>query len=131
MANRIYDADTELVDIDGVSVSATTSSTGVNIEGTTVGDKAYLALLNVSVATGTFDGANNFTLQLEVSDAIGGTYVAVGGVVTVLATGVYEVAIHSEEINLATADADFFRVTATKVGTTATDITYGCHLSVA
>jgi len=131
MAQRTYDANTEIVDIDGVSVSATTSSTGVNINGTNVGDMTYLALFNVSVASGTIDASNYFTLQLEVSDAVGGTYVAVGGPVTVTSTGVFEVAVHSEEIEKAITSADYFRVTATKTGTTATDITYGCHLAAA
>ena len=131
MAQRTYDANTEIVDIDGVAITATASSTGVNIDGTAIGDKAYLALFNVSAATGTIDGSNYFTLQLEVSDAVGGTYVAVGGPVLVDSTGVFEVAIHSEEIAKATASADFYRVTATKTGTTATGITYGCHLAAA
>ena len=131
MANRTFDAGSEIVDIDGVAIAATTSSTGVNIDGTAIGDKTYLALFNVSVAGGTIDGSNYFKLQLEVSATLGGSYVAVGGPVTVTGTGVFEAAMHSEEIAKATAAADFFRVTATKVGSTATGITYGCHLSVA
>lgn len=131
MAQRTYDANTEIVDIDGVTPTATTSTTGVNIDGVAIGDKTYLALLNVSAAAGTIDGSNYWTLALQVSDAVGGTYVTVGNVITVLATGVYEIAVHSEQINNAVANADFFRVTATLVGTTATSVTYGCHLAVA
>jgi len=131
MAQRTFDANTEVVDIDGVTPTATTSTTGVNINGLAVGDKTYLAIFNVSAIAGTVDGSNYWKLQLECSDALGGTYAVVGDVLSITAAGVYEIAFHSEQLNNVTAAADYFRVTATLVGTTATSVTYGCQIAEA
>jgi hypothetical protein len=114
-----------------VAPSATTSTTGLNIVGLNVGEKSYSAIFNVSAIAGTVDGSNNWTLQLEVSDLVGGTYHAVGNAVEVLASGDYTISFNSEQIEHEITGADFFRVTATKVGTTSTSVTYGCYLTKA
>lgn len=114
-----------------VTPTSTTSTVGLGIDGLAVGEFSYAAIFNVSAIAGTVDGSNNWILQLEVSDAVGGTYAPVGNPITVLEAGDYTVGLTSEQVNFATADADFFRVTATLVGTTATSVTYGCYLSKA
>lgn len=112
------------------AVSVTASCTGVNIVGTNLGDASYAVKLIASATTGTVDGSNYYTLQVEVSDAVAGTYVGVGEAITLPATaGTYEIGLTAAQINHATADADYFRVTATKVGTTATAVTYTAFVS--
>lgn len=115
--------------VEGANPSATTSETGLNVVGANVGEKAYSAVFAVSAIAGTADASNNFSLQLEVSDALGGTYVALGNPVVPLVTGNYQIGFTSEQVENLVAGADFFRVTATKTGTTNTDITYDCYLT--
>ncbi len=111
-------------------VGATASCTGIELPGLAVGSKSYVAVIDTTVTTGTVDGANYYSLQLEVSDAVGGTYVAVGNPLVLPATADrYHVGFTSEQINDLVADADFFRVTATKEGTTATAVTYTAQIS--
>lgn len=128
MANRIFDA-LGLITEDEV-VSVTASCTGFNIVGLNIGDASYVAVINTNAPTGTVDGSNYYSLQLEVSDAIAGTYVAVGNpVVSPVAASSAQVGFTAEQINLLVDGADFFRVTATKVGTTATAVTYTAFVS--
>lgn len=110
------------------AITATDVSTGVNIAGLDLGEKAYGAEFGVSIVAGTADASNNFSLQLEVSDTVGGTYHAVGNPVVPLASGAFVIAFSSEQLADLISPASFFRVTATKTGTTNTGITYGCSL---
>ncbi len=123
MANKTFD-DSGLIAEDEV-VGATATCTPVNIDGCALGTAAYAVVINTSVSTGTVDGSNYYTLQVNVSDATGGTYVALGDAIVLPATaGQYQVGFTSEQLNGLTADADWFSVTATKTGTTATAVTY-------
>ena len=126
MANKTFDALGLIVE-DEV-VGATASCTGANIDGLSVGDASYLVALQTTVTTGTVDGSNYYTLQVQVSDAVGGTYANVGEALTLPAT--YQIGLTAEQINHATSGADYFRVTATKVGTTATAVTYTAFVSM-
>lgn len=128
MANKTFDLLGLIAEDEVVSVTA--SCTGANIVGQNLGSASYVVVLNTSVTTGTVDASNYYTLQVEVSDAVAGTYVALGEVTTLPATaGQYQIGFTSEQLNRLTADADFFRVTATKVGTTATAVTYTAFVS--
>ena len=128
MSNKTFDSLGLIAE--GEVVSTTASCTGVNIDGLALGSASYVAVINTNAPTGTVDGSNYYSLQLEVSDAIGGTYVSVGNpVVSPVAASQAQVGFTSEQVNLLTADADFFRVTATKVGTTATAVTYTAFVS--
>ena len=111
-------------------VSVTASCVGANIVGLNIGSASYVAVINTNAPTGTVDGSNNYSLQLEVSDLVGGTYVAVGNpVVTPVAGQSAQIGFTAEQINLLVDGANFFRVTATKVGTTATAVTYTAFVS--
>ena len=79
MANKTFDSLGLIVE--DAAVTTTASCTGVNINGLSVGSAEYVAVLTYGATTGTVDGSNYYTLQLEVSDAIGGTYKAVGDAV--------------------------------------------------
>jgi len=132
MAQRLRALDENLVIAEGEAVTVTASCTGVNIEGVNVGENEIVALITSGAVTGTVDGSNYYSLQLEASDALAGTYVAVGNpVVAPAAGGRAQVGFTSEQLNELVPDADHFRVTATKVGTTATAVTYTAQLTKA
>lgn len=128
MANKTFDLLGLIAEDEVVSVTA--SCTGANIVGQNIGSTNYVVVLNNSVVTGTVDGSNYYTLQVEVSDAVAGTYVALGEAITLPATaGQSQVGFTSEQLERLTTGADYFRVTATKVGTTATAVTYTAFVS--
>lgn len=128
MANKTFDLLGLIAE--GVVVGATASSTGANIVGLNVGSASYVAVVNASATTGTVDGSNYYSIQVEASDAVGGTYVAVGNALVLPAVaGEYQVGFTSEQLEGLVAGADYFRVTATKTGTTATAVTYTAFVS--
>ena len=112
------------------AVTTTASTTGVNIVGLGFGEATYACNFNVSVVTGTADASNYHLLQLEVSDAVGGTYTPIGNPVKCLAVGNYNIAFSAEQLTTSNATPNFFRVTGTKVGTTVTSTTYGAYLTL-
>lgn len=128
MANKTFDLLGLIVEDEAVTVTA--SCTGAGIDGLNIGSASYVAVINNGVVTGTVDAGNYYSLQVEVSDAVGGTYVPVGEVIVLPATaGQHQIGFTSEQIEGLVTGADFFRVTATKVGTTATAVTYTAFVS--
>lgn len=128
MANKTFDLLGLIVEDEAVTVTA--SCTGVNIVGLNLGSTNYVAVINNSAVTGTVDGSNYYSLQVEVSDAVGGTYVSIGEAIVLPATaGQSQIGFTSEQLERLTTGADYFRVTATKVGTTATAVTYTAFVS--
>lgn len=128
MANKTYD--TLGLIVADEAVTATATCTGANIAGLNVGSASYVAVINTSAVTGTVDGSNYYTVQLKASDAVGGTYVAVGNAVTLPATATQtQIGFTSEQLNDLVSGADYFAVTVTKVGTTATGLTYTAFIS--
>lgn len=128
MANKTYDL--LLAIADGEAVTSTASTTGVNIKGLNIGSASYVAVISNSAVTGTVDSSNYYTCKLEVSDTLSGTYVQVGNIVTFAATaGSTQVGFTSEQINDLVSGANFFRITTTKVGTTATGVTVSAFIS--
>lgn len=123
---KIYD-DLAVV-VATTAVTTTASTTGVNIDGLAVGENTYAANINITSVTGTVDGSNYYSVQLEASTTLGGTYSAVGNPIVTSAVGAYNIAFSSEQLP---SGADYFRCTCTKVGTTATGISYGCYLTLA
>ncbi len=117
--------------VEAEAVSVTASCTGVEIDGLQYGDASYIAVLQSGDTTGTVDGSNYYSFVVEVSDALGGTYVPISAVYDAGAEGdTIEVGFTANELRVAYGDdAKFFRVSATKVGTTATAITYTAFLS--
>jgi hypothetical protein len=113
-----------------VAVTTTASSTGVNINGLAVGEASYVAIVNTGACTGTVDGSNYYTIALQASDAVGGTYVTVGNTVTLPATAAtFEIGFTSAQLNGLVSGADYFRITCTKVGTTATATSWTAFIS--
>lgn len=131
MANKTYDVLGLIVS--GEAVTTTASCTGVNIVGLNIGTNQFVAVLNHGATTGTVDGSNYYTLQLEASDLVGGTYFPIGNAVKLPAgAGQFQIGFTSEQLAdavTASGGADFFRVTCTKVGTTATAVSYTAFIS--
>jgi hypothetical protein len=128
MANKTYD--TLGLIVSGQAVTTTASCTGANIVGLNLGSNQYVAVLNSGAVTGTVDGSNYYTLQLEGSDLVGGTYYPIGNAVKLPATASqFQIGFTSEQLQDQLAGIDFFRVTATKVGTTATACSYTAFIS--
>ena len=115
--------------VEDEAVTTTASCTGINMVGLNVGTADYRAIIDTSATTGTVDGSNYYTLAVEVSDAVGGTYSQVGIVTAAATAGQFVIGFASEQIEGLITGADFFRVTVTKVATTATAITYTAYLS--
>lgn len=116
--------------VEDEAVTVTASCTGVNIAGLNIGDASYVAVINTNAPTGTVDGSNYYSLQLEVSDELAGTYVAVGNAVVTPATANQaQVGFTASQINGLVDGAEYFRVTCTKTGTTATAVTYTAFVS--
>ena len=128
MSNKTFDLLGLIAEDEVVSVTA--SCTGAEITGLNLGDASYVVVINNNAPTGTVDGSNHYDLQVEVSDAVGGTYVAIGELVVLPATaGQSQIGFTAAQLERLTTSADFFRVTATKVGTTATAVTYTAFVS--
>ena len=129
MANKTYDLLLELAKDE--AVTSTASTTGVNIKGLNIGSASYVAVISNSDATGTVDGSNYYTCKLEVCDTdTTANYVQVGNTVTFAATaGSTQVGFTSEQINDLVSGADYFRITVTKVGTTATGVSVSAFIT--
>lgn len=126
MANKTFDLLGLITE--GEVVTTTASCTGANIVGLNLGSASYIAVINTSALVGTFDADHNYALSLEVCDTLGGTYETIGAV-EFLEAEQAQIGFTSEQIERAFAGANFFRITATKVGTTATGITYTAFVS--
>ena len=128
MANKTYDLLLEVAK--NVAVTSTASTTGVNIKGLNVGSASYVAVISNSAVTGTVDASNYYHCKLEASNTVAGTYVQVGQGVNFPATaGSIQIGFTSEQINYRVSGAKYFRITVTKVGTTATGVTVSAFLS--
>ena len=127
MANKTFDLLGLITE--GEVVTVTASCTGANIDGLALGSASYVAVINTSALLGTPSGTDHYSLQVEVSDAVGGTYVAVGNPVIFEEAGQAQVGFTSEQVERIVSGADYFRVTATKVNTAATGITYTAFVS--
>jgi len=128
MANKTFDLLGLIVEDEAVTTDA--SCTGANIDGLALGSASYVAVINTTASSGTVDASNYYTLALEASDAVGGTYVQVGNIVQLPATaGQYQIGFTAEQLEGLVSGADYFRITADQIGTTATAVTYTAFVS--
>jgi hypothetical protein len=135
MANRTFDANTEILDVDGSAISASGSTTPVAIQGF-LGDESYIGVVNIVSNAGTVDASNYFTLGLEVSSD-DTNYYPVGNVVSTwnitdstAQTGTLEIAFTGNQATEAaqgTAPTKM-AVVAVKTGTTQTSVTAGAYI---
>lgn len=123
-----FDALLELRDYDAAAVSTTTSETGKAFEVRTI-DVAKVVVHYADIG-GTVDGSNYWTVSVEVSNVVGGTYteIASSGVLPAAGSSI-EVVISGITAEALDADAGFIRVTATETGSTAGNLTYGAYIT--
>jgi hypothetical protein len=124
---REFDAALELRDYDAAALSATTSGTGKEFNVRTL--MGFKAVIDNAAIGGTVDGSNYWTITIEVSDVIGGTYTAIGSIRLPATAGSYDIPLSGEWAEQLDSDCKFIRVTATETGTTAGNLTYGAYLS--
>lgn len=125
--NRPIDAELQVAA--STAVTTTASTTAVAIPSIGCGDEDLGLLLNVTVATGTFDASNHYTVELLASTASGGTYYTVTNDI-VTAVGSKLIAFNTRQVAAAVGsnDATHYKLTVTKVGTTATALTLSAHV---
>lgn len=121
--------DTELLVAASTAVTTTASTTAVNITSIGAGEEDLGLMLNVTVATGTFDASNHYTVELLASETSGGTYYTVtNDIVNVV--GAKLVAFNTRQVVAAvgSTSAAYYKLTVTKVGTTATALTLSAYI---
>lgn len=123
-----YDVNLELRDYTAAAISATTSSTGVEFA---VRKQDYFKVVIIADAyTGYVATSAEWTIEVEVSDVVGGTYTAIGTLVPATAAGAAietELVFGGDQVADIDADAAFIRVTATKTGSPG-NLTYGAFI---
>ena len=127
MANKTFDSLGLIVEDEAVTTTA--SCTPVNIVGLNIGSTNYVAVFNIGSITGTPSGTDYHTLQLKACATVGGTYVVIGEPIVVSVDEQAQIGFTSEQIERAATGAEFFEVTATKVNTAATGVTYTAFIS--
>ncbi|MEM9947799.1 MAG: hypothetical protein AAF810_17315 [Cyanobacteria bacterium P01_D01_bin.36] len=123
-----FDVELELRDYDATAASATASETGKAFEVRAI-DTAKVVVHHAAIG-GTVDESNYWSVGIEVSDLVGGTYTEIANSGPLPATaGQVEVPISGQQASVLDSDSAFIRVTATKTGTTAGNLTYGAYIT--
>lgn len=121
--------DTELKVAASTAVTTTASTTAVNILSIGAGEEDLGLMLDVTVATGTFDASNHYTVELLASETSGGTYYTVtNDIVNVI--GAKLIAFNTRQVvdAVGSSNAAYYKLTVTKVGTTATALTLSAYI---
>lgn len=125
---RIFDKNLELRNISDGEETSTASETGINVEVRKLLE--YVCVVYVTACDGT-TGDETYTLTVQVSNAVGGTYTTIGTLAWPRATtGSNVIALSGLTAEVLDSDADWVRITATLAGTTPS-ITYGAYLAPA
>jgi hypothetical protein len=123
------DALTVLRDYTAAAASATTN--GTPIEYPFTAEESVKVIINQAAYSSYSAGSVSWTLSLQVSDAVAGTYREVASIAPTVAAGAalngQEVFLSGEQINKVVAGARFLRIVATKLST-AGDLTFGAYL---
>ena len=123
------DALTVLRDYTAAAASATTN--GTPIEYPFTAEESVKVIINQAAYSSYSAGSVSWTLSLQVSNAVGGTYREVASIAPTVAAGAalngQEVFLSGEQINKVVAGARFLRIVATKLST-AGDLTFGAYL---
>lgn len=124
----VFDSLLELRDIADGAETSTAAETGVAFECRKIGAykcKLYVSAAKVSAADETY------VFNVEVSDAVGGTYTAIAELnfaAAALAAGEFEIPLSGVLADQMDADADFVRIKCT-LGGTSPSVTYGAYLT--
>lgn len=123
-----FDKELELRDQSAAAISATTSETGIQFYPRK--HEAFKVVIVSSAYTSYSAGAAEWTITVEVSDVVGGTYTVVGTLSPAAlagAAGEAEIVLGGGQVATVDADADFIRVTATKTGSPG-NLSYGAFI---
>jgi hypothetical protein len=123
-----YDSNLELRAYSASAVSSTTSETGIAFA--VRKQDTFRVVINAAAYTSYSAGAAEWTITVEVSDVVGGTYTAVATLDPATAAGAaiqIPIDISGGEVAAIDADAAFIRVTATKTGSPG-NLTYGAYI---
>jgi hypothetical protein len=125
-ATRTFDKNLELRDVAAAALVATGSSTGIAFNPRTI--QEYSAVLYVTAVSA--DATATYVPTIEVSDTVGGTYVAIGSLPNLRATGAgnYVIGLHGDAAKKLSPTAAFIRVTMTITGSTPS-LTFGAYLA--
>lgn len=123
-----FDENLKLRDYSAAALTTTASETGVAFDVLSI-DTAKVVVHHAAIG-GTVDASNYWTISVEVSDLVGGTYteIATSQPLGADANNV-EIPISGALAEQLDSDAAFIRVTATETGTTAGNLTYGAYVS--
>lgn len=132
--NRAVDASLQIVAAGTTLTPATTAnSTAVAIGSIGSGDLDLGLMINIESLTGTHDASNFITLQLQAS-ADNSTFVTLETIALPTAdvadenqTGANLLAINTREISEAVSGAGYYRILATRTGTTGTAVVFSAH----
>lgn len=123
-----YDSALELRDYNAAALSATASETGV--EFAVRAQERFRVVVNCAAYTGYVATADEWTISVEVSDVVGGTYTEVASIPAAAFAGAANqipVDLNGALVEALDADAAFIRVTASKTGSPG-DLTYGAFI---
>ncbi len=123
------DALTTLRDYATAAASATTN--GTPIEYPFTAEESVKVIINQAAYSSYSAGLVSWTLSLEVSDAVAGTYKQVASIAPTVAAGAalndQEVFLSGKQIDKTVPNARFLRIVATKLST-AGNLTFGAYL---
>ena len=123
------DALTTLREYTAAALSAT--GNGTPIEYPFTAEESVKVIINQAAYSSYSAGSVSWTLSLEVSDAVAGTYKQVASIAPTVAAGAalngQEVFLSGEQINKTVPNARFLRIVATKLST-AGNLTFGAYL---
>ena len=129
--SRAYHVDSllELRPISAAAISATTSSTGIEVGSILRKFDLAKIIINWAAYTGYVATSAAWNIKIDVSDLVGGTYTAVTQTIELDGAAAGQIEIPMSGLLNAYLDADsaFVRVTATKVGVPG-NLTFGAFI---
>lgn len=124
-----YDQALELRDYAATALSATGSSTGIAFASRKI--EAFKVCFAIAAYNSYSAGSAEWTITVEVSATVGGSYTVIGTISPALfagAAGETEIVFGGDEVADKLSTAEFIRVTATKTGSPGT-LTYGAWIT--
>lgn len=123
-----YDAELELRDYAAAAISATTAETGIKFAARK--QEAFKVCISAAAYSGYSAGTAQWTITVEVSNALGGSYNVVATLSPAVAAGAAietEIVLGGDQVADIDPDCTHIRVQATKTGSPG-NLTYGAWI---